>query len=90
MDAGASHLGNAKIVGDTAPQMLQLCDATHFAALGGFGDGVVERCDDKLRKVFGDFFAVDERLDDGSQGKVSRVIHAHSIAQSATPNTEAA
>lgn len=80
MQRGSIQLGNTKVVGDAPAQRLQFCDVPGPAALIGFLDCIVECRDDMFRKVGFDVTAMGERPNDGSQGKVSRVIHAGVVA----------
>lgn len=78
--AGASNLGDTKVVGDAAAQAFQFCDVPEPAAICGLTDSIIECRDDMLRKVGIDVIAMGERPHDGSQGKVSRIIHSGGVA----------
>ena len=80
MQRGSIQLGNTKVVGDAPAQRLQFCDVPDPAALIGLFDCIVECRDDMLGKVGTDVTAMGERPNDGSQSKVSRVVHSAVIA----------
>lgn len=77
---GGSSLGNIEVVGDAAAQAFQFCDVADPAAIIGLLDSIIECRDDMLRKVGLDVIAMHERAHDGSQGKMSRVVHAGGVA----------
>ncbi len=78
--SGASNLGDAKVVGNAAAQAFQFCDVAEPAAICGLLNSIIERRDEMLRKVGIDVIAMGERAHDGSQGKVSRIIHSGGVA----------
>lgn len=78
--SGASNLRDAKVVGDAAAQAFQFGDVPELAATCGLTDSIIECRDDMLRKVGLDVIAMGERPHDGSQGKVSRIIHSDGVA----------
>lgn len=78
--SGASNLWDAEVVGDPAAQAFQFCDVPEPATLFGFLNSIIECRDDMLGKVGIDVTAMGERSHDGSQGKVSRIIHSGGVA----------
>lgn len=76
--AGASNLGDPKVVGDAAAQTFQFCDVPDPAPIRSLLNSIIECRDEMLRKVGIDMLAMGQRPHDGSQSQVCRVIHSGS------------